>query len=98
MMNQCTVMAAGVGSYAEFRRGRGIIARSQPGWSRQLAVEMVGQAISFDLSRNAVPVVIANATSAGDFDLKVTAEAYMHELGAKGRTRRSRSRAFSKAT
>lgn len=75
----------------------GIIAGHSLGGGRQLAVEMVGQAISFDLSRNAVPVVIANATSAGDFDLKV-AEAYMNELGAKGKTWRPRSRPFSKAT
>lgn len=43
-----------------------------------------GGMVSFDLTRNAVPVVIANAMSADDSDLKVAAEAYMNELGAKG--------------
>lgn len=40
--------------------------------------------VSFDLTRNAVPVVIANAMSAGESDLKIAAETYMNELGAKG--------------
>ncbi|NCD16047.1 MAG: hypothetical protein EOL91_01805 [Actinobacteria bacterium] len=40
--------------------------------------------ISHDLSRNAVPVVIANAMEAGDAALKWAAERYMNDLGAKG--------------
>lgn len=40
--------------------------------------------VSFDLSRNAVPVVLANAIASGDSVLKRDAEAYMNELGAKG--------------
>jgi len=39
---------------------------------------------SFDLSRNAIPFVIANAIRSGDDELKCDAEAYMNELGAKG--------------
>lgn len=37
-----------------------------------------------DLSRNAVPVVIANAMSASDASLKSAATRYMNDLGAKG--------------
>ncbi|WP_174534390.1 hypothetical protein [Micromonospora chalcea] len=43
-----------------------------------------GGTASFDLTRNAVPVVIANAMTAGDPVLKSAAEAYMNNLGAKG--------------
>lgn len=43
-----------------------------------------GGAASFDLTRHAVPVVIANAMSTGDVDLTAAAEEYMNELGAKG--------------
>jgi hypothetical protein len=43
-----------------------------------------GEMISFDLTRHAIPVVIANAMSTDDINLKVAAEAYMNELGAKG--------------
>jgi hypothetical protein len=43
-----------------------------------------GEKVSDDLARHAVPVVIANAMSAGDADLKRAAEAYMNQLGAKG--------------
>ncbi|MGB3185210.1 MAG: hypothetical protein WBG36_13980 [Ornithinimicrobium sp.] len=43
-----------------------------------------GGMVSFDLTRHAVPVVIANAMSTDDPGLKVAAEVYMNELGAKG--------------
>lgn len=43
-----------------------------------------GGMVSYDLTRYAVPIVIANAIAAGDADLKAKAEAYMNELGAKG--------------
>lgn len=43
----------------------------------------VGRA-SFDLSRNAIPLVIANAIRSGDDRLKRDAETYMNELGAQG--------------
>lgn len=39
---------------------------------------------SFDLSRNAIPLVIANAIRSGDDQLKRDAETYMNELGAQG--------------
>ncbi|GLJ63085.1 hypothetical protein GCM10017576_32160 [Microbacterium barkeri] len=39
---------------------------------------------AFDLSRHAIPVVIANAMMSPDEDLKSQAEAYMNELGAQG--------------
>jgi hypothetical protein len=40
--------------------------------------------VSFDLTRRAVPTVIANAMRAGDTILRLAAEAYMNDLGAKG--------------
>ena len=40
--------------------------------------------VSHDLTRNAVPVVIANALTVRDTALKSAAEAYMNDLGAKG--------------
>jgi hypothetical protein len=40
--------------------------------------------VSFDLSRNAVPMVIANALRSGEDDLRQEADRYMNELGAKG--------------
>lgn len=40
--------------------------------------------VTFDLSRHAIPVVIANAMLSPDEDLKSQAEAYMNELGARG--------------
>lgn len=43
-----------------------------------------GGRVSFDLSRNAIPLVIANAIRSGDDELKRDAEAYMNELGAQG--------------
>lgn len=43
-----------------------------------------GGMVSFDLTRHAVPVVIASAMSTEDDGLVVAAEAYMNELGAKG--------------
>jgi hypothetical protein len=43
-----------------------------------------GGMVSFDLSRNAVPMVIANALRSGDGDLRQEADRYMNELGAKG--------------
>ncbi|MEO5662872.1 MAG: hypothetical protein ABIR39_06270 [Nocardioides sp.] len=43
-----------------------------------------GGMVSFDLTRHAVPVVLANAIGAGDPALRGEAEAYMHALGAKG--------------
>jgi hypothetical protein len=43
-----------------------------------------GGMVSFDLSRNAVPMVIANALRSGEDDLRQEADRYMNELGAKG--------------
>jgi hypothetical protein len=43
-----------------------------------------GGRVTFDLAKNAVPFVIAEAISSGDEDLKQEAEAYMNVLGAKG--------------
>jgi hypothetical protein len=43
-----------------------------------------GGRVAFDLSRHAIPVVIANAMLSSDEDLKNKAEAYMNELGAQG--------------
>jgi len=43
-----------------------------------------GGRMAFDLSRHAIPLVIANAIRAGDDELKRTAEEYMNELGAQG--------------
>jgi len=40
--------------------------------------------VAFDLSRHAIPVVIANAMMSPDEDLKSEAETYMNELGAQG--------------
>ncbi|MEV6849994.1 hypothetical protein [Actinoplanes sp. NPDC051411] len=40
--------------------------------------------MSFDLARNALPIVIANAMKAGNPSLRSAAEAYMNDLGAKG--------------
>lgn len=40
--------------------------------------------VAFDLSRHAIPVVIANAMLSSDGDLKNQAEAYMNDLGARG--------------
>ncbi len=40
--------------------------------------------VAFDLSRYAIPLVIANAIRSGDDQLKRAAEAYMNELGAQG--------------
>jgi hypothetical protein len=40
--------------------------------------------VAFDLSRHAIPVVIANAMLSSDQDLKDQADAYMNELGAQG--------------
>ena len=58
-----------------------------------------GGMVSFDLTRHAVPVVIANAMSTDDSDLKAAAEAYMNELGARGNGNwKPRSRRCSKAT
>lgn len=49
-----------------------------------LAGREEGGMVSFDLTRHAVPVVLANAIRAGDVAVRGEAEAYMHELGAKG--------------
>ncbi|KGN33608.1 hypothetical protein N798_05550 [Knoellia flava TL1] len=43
-----------------------------------------GGMVSFDLSRNAVPMVIASAMSSGDDALRQEADRYMNELGAQG--------------
>ncbi|RFA21875.1 hypothetical protein B7R23_05560 [Subtercola boreus] len=43
-----------------------------------------GGRVAFDLSRHAIPLVIANAIRSGDDELKRVAEAYMNELGAQG--------------
>jgi hypothetical protein len=43
-----------------------------------------GGMVPYDLTRNAVPMVIANAMAAGDTALKSAAEAYMNDLGAMG--------------
>ncbi len=40
--------------------------------------------VSYDLTRNAVPVVIANAVRSGDDALRSKAEEYMNKLGAEG--------------
>lgn len=40
--------------------------------------------VSFELTRNAVPIVIAKAIASGDEGLKQDAVAYMNELGEKG--------------
>jgi hypothetical protein len=49
-----------------------------------LAGREEGRTVSFDLARNAVPMVIANALLSGDDDLQREADRYMNELGAKG--------------
>lgn len=43
-----------------------------------------GGRVAFDLTRHAIPVVIANAMLSSDQGLKEQAEAYMNELGAQG--------------
>lgn len=43
-----------------------------------------GGRVAFDLSRHAIPLVIANAIRSGDDELKRAAEEYMNELGAQG--------------
>jgi len=43
--------------------------------------------VSHDLTRNAVPVVIAGAIASADEDLSRDAEKYMNDLGAKGNLR-----------
>lgn len=43
-----------------------------------------GGLVTFDLTRHAIPVVIANAMLSSDGDLKDQADAYMNELGAQG--------------
>ena len=40
--------------------------------------------MAFDLSRNAIPVVIANAMLSVDSTVRGDAEAFMNELGAQG--------------
>jgi hypothetical protein len=45
--------------------------------------EEQGMAV-YDLTRNAVPMVIAKAIASGDADLKRDAEAYMNDLGERG--------------
>lgn len=43
-----------------------------------------GGGVAFDLSRHAIPVVIANAMMSSHEDLRTQAEEYMNELGAQG--------------
>lgn len=43
-----------------------------------------GGLVAFDLSRHAIPMIIANAMRSGDEQLKYDAEAYMNDLGAQG--------------
>jgi hypothetical protein len=40
--------------------------------------------VSYDLTRHAVPMVIANALRSDDEGLRVRAEAHMNKLGAEG--------------
>ena len=49
-----------------------------------LAGRNEGAMVSFDLSRNAVPMVIASAMASDDEDISQEADRYMNELGAKG--------------
>ena len=49
-----------------------------------LAARDEGGMVSFDLPRNAVPMVIASALRSGDHDLRQEADRYMNELGARG--------------
>lgn len=49
-----------------------------------LGQRVKGGGVAFDLSRNSIPVVLANAMMSPDEDLKSQAEAYMNELGAQG--------------
>ena len=49
-----------------------------------LAGQADGGMVSFDLSRNAMPMVIANALRSGNHELEQEADRYMNELGAAG--------------